>query len=86
GFVILPCVQGDSSTFNSSFPSRHGLLSLYFTVCRSFLCGEDKYSGQSFEHCRVWLAERMRLLNQQSHLLERILCDPLFSNENHDLV
>ena len=33
-------------------------------VRRAFLCGEDKYSGQNFEHRRVWLVERMRLLSQ----------------------
>ncbi|MEZ9452523.1 transposase [Vibrio splendidus] len=33
-------------------------------VRRDFLCGEDKYSGQNFEHRRVWLVERMRLLSQ----------------------
>ena len=37
-----------------------------FSLCvrRTFLCGEDKYSGQNFEHRRVWLVERMRLLSQ----------------------
>ncbi|MGR5354140.1 transposase [Vibrio sp. DNB22_19_2] len=33
-------------------------------VRRAFLCGEDTYSGQSFEHRRVWIVERMRLLSQ----------------------
>jgi REP element-mobilizing transposase RayT len=33
-------------------------------VRRAFLCGEDAYSGQSFEHRRVWIVERMRLLSQ----------------------
>ncbi|WP_231897808.1 transposase [Vibrio tapetis] len=33
-------------------------------VRRAFLCGEDNYSGQSFEHRRVWIVERMRLLSQ----------------------
>ncbi|MFA0350224.1 transposase, partial [Vibrio sp. 10N.222.55.C6] len=33
-------------------------------VRRAFLCGEDHYSGQNFEHRRVWLVERMRLLSQ----------------------
>lgn len=33
-------------------------------VRRAFLCGEDKYSGQDFEHHRLWLVERMRLLSQ----------------------
>ena len=33
-------------------------------VRRSFLCGEDHYSGQNFEHRRLWLVERVRLLSQ----------------------
>ena len=33
-------------------------------VRRAFLCGEDSYSGKSFEHRRVWIVERMRLLSQ----------------------
>jgi hypothetical protein len=33
-------------------------------VRRAFLCGEEAYSGQSFEHRRVWIVERMRLLSQ----------------------
>ncbi|MGF1779058.1 transposase [Vibrio nomapromontoriensis] len=33
-------------------------------VRRAFLCGEDAYSGKSFEHRRLWLVERMRLLSQ----------------------
>jgi REP element-mobilizing transposase RayT len=33
-------------------------------VRRAFLCGEDKYSGKNFEHRRVWLVERIRLLSQ----------------------
>ncbi|EDP57492.1 hypothetical protein AND4_18096 [Vibrio sp. AND4] len=31
---------------------------------RAFLCGEDKYSGQNFEHRRACLVERMRLLSR----------------------
>ena len=33
-------------------------------VRRAFLCGEDTYSGQSFEHRRIWIVERIRLLSQ----------------------
>jgi REP element-mobilizing transposase RayT len=31
-------------------------------VRRSFLCGEDKYSGQSYEHRRAWVEDRLLFL------------------------
>ncbi|MGR5306666.1 hypothetical protein ACPV5Z_18250 [Vibrio mediterranei] len=50
---------------HSNLSSRHGVLPLYFTVCTPcFLCGEDGFSGQSFEHRRVWIVERTRILSQ----------------------
>ncbi|MDP5254318.1 MULTISPECIES: transposase [unclassified Vibrio] len=33
-------------------------------VRRAYLCGQDDYSGRNFEHRRVWVIERMRLLAQ----------------------
>ena len=51
--------------------SRDSLISLSDTpyyhcisrcVRRAFLCGDDRYSGQSFEHRRQWMVERIRYL------------------------
>ncbi|MFQ3217669.1 MAG: hypothetical protein ACI8R9_000748 [Paraglaciecola sp.] len=35
---------------------------LYRCVRRSFLCGKDKYSGQSYDHRRGWLKDRVLFL------------------------
>ena len=32
-------------------------------VRRAFLCGEDHYSGRSYEHRRQWVVDRIRLLS-----------------------
>ncbi len=32
-------------------------------VRRAFLCGVDHYSGQSYEHRRQWVVDRIRLLS-----------------------
>ena len=33
-------------------------------VRRAFLCGEDDYSGRSYEHRREWVLERMKHLSE----------------------
>ncbi len=33
-------------------------------VRRSFLCGDDKLTGQNFDHRRGWIVERMNELAQ----------------------
>jgi hypothetical protein len=32
-------------------------------VRRAFLCGEDKYTKQSYEHRRQWMVDRIRFLS-----------------------
>lgn len=33
-------------------------------VRRAFLCGEDKYTGQSYEHRQAWVEERILELSR----------------------
>ena len=50
-------------------------------VRRVFLCSEDKYSGQSFEHRRQWIVERIRFLTD---IFPIEVCDySIMSNHYH---
>jgi len=31
-------------------------------IRRSYLCGDDKFSGNNFDHRRTWLVDRIKLL------------------------
>ena len=33
-------------------------------VRRAFLCGDDRYSGQNFDHRKPWLVDRPALLGE----------------------
>ena len=53
-------------------------------VRRSFLCGTDSYSGQSYEHRRGWVEKRLLLL---SSVYSISLCAfAVMSNHTHVVV
>jgi hypothetical protein len=49
----------------------------YHCICRcvrrAFLCGEDAFSGKSYEHRKGWVLERLRLLQSIFALGRRFL-------------
>ena len=48
----------------------------YHCICRcvrrAFLCGQDHYSGQDYEHRRQWVVDRLAVLGE-------VRCLPLIS-------
>jgi len=52
-------------------------------VRRAFLCGVDHYSGQSYEHRRQWVVDRIRLL---SSLFAIDICAYAIMNNHYHLV
>ena len=37
-------------------------------VRRAFLCGEDRFTGQSFEHRRGWVEDKLLKINKTPNL------------------
>jgi REP element-mobilizing transposase RayT len=50
-------------------------------IRRSYLCGDDSYSGQNFEHRRIWIQDRIKHLSTVSSI--KIAAYAIMSNHYH---
>jgi REP element-mobilizing transposase RayT len=69
-------------------------------VRRAFLCGEDQYSGQNFNHRRQWLVDRLQqqasifsidicayaIMGNHYHLVLRVDCDSVAQWSNREVM
>ncbi|WP_252734118.1 transposase [Pseudoalteromonas sp. C2R02] len=59
--------------------------SYYHVIARcvrhGFLCGDDKYSGQNFDHRRTWLKDRITHLSEIFSI--KICAYAIMSNHYH---
>lgn len=53
-------------------------------VRRAFLCGSDPYSGQSFEHRRQWVLDRLCFLSDVFSI--KICAYAILSNHYHAIL
>jgi hypothetical protein len=56
------------------------------SVCRSFLCGKDKFTGQSYEHRCGWVEGRLLFLSSVFSIGSAAAAFVLMSNHTHVVV
>ena len=63
GQALPKALRGAGSTQSTSWGRLYPKHFVGQALRRAFLCGVDHYSGQSFEHRRQWVVDRVRLLS-----------------------